>query len=157
MFQQHQHNIWSTDLRISYISRLFYKLSKVQFFCQLSHISCFCSSLSTNIIAIFVSFSSIIVDLWKVLINFNLLKLRSAVLSKAVIATLSLWWAQAPFPWASAEIFPGEAAPTFCLSVLGCWQFSANGRSQSTLLFYTKKKMVHFTAIITKNTLCWRQ
>ena len=59
-------------------------------------------SLSIDIIARFGRLSSVIVDLWNLLISLNLLKLRSAVIGK-----LSLEWTQAPFPLASAEIFPG--------------------------------------------------
>ena len=73
----------------------FSKSSKTQVFFQLSHIWCFCSF--TFNITRFVSLSSVKADLWNVLINFNLLKLRSILLRTAVIGKLSLWWPQAPF------------------------------------------------------------
>ena len=114
-------------------------------------------SLPVDIIARCVSFSSIIVDLWKVLISLNLLKLRLAVLRRGVIGKLSLEWPQAPFPWTSAEIFPGGATSTFCLQFSGCWWCSAIGGSQSALPFLHKKKLLHFMAIVTKNALRWQQ
>jgi len=70
-------------------------------------------SLPIDIISRLVSLSSVIVDLCNVLINLNSLKLRSTVLRIAVIGKFSL--TQAPFPLASAEIFPGKATSTFCL------------------------------------------
>ena len=88
---------------------LFPSFQKCKLFCHLSH-NVLALSLSIDIIARFVSFLSVTVDLWNVLISLNLLKLYSAVLRTAVIGKLSLgrqWKGpQAPFPLASAEIFP---------------------------------------------------
>ena len=42
------------------------------------------------------------------------------------------WWEP---PWVSAEIFPWAATSKLCLSFSGCWQRSANGRSQNALPF----------------------
>jgi len=38
-----------------------------------------------------------------------------------------------------------------------CWQCNANGFLQSALPFFYKKKLLHFTAIVTKNSLHWQQ
>ena len=99
-----------TDLSIRYFKLgkwLFQVLKNANVFVNsnISHI--LGVSLSIDIIARFVSFSSVIVDLWNVLTSLNLLKLRSVVLLIAVIGKLSLEWCQAPFLWASAVIFPG--------------------------------------------------
>jgi len=42
-----------------------------------------------------------------------LLKLSSTVLRIAVIGKFSLEWAQAPFPWVSAESFPWGTTSKF--------------------------------------------
>jgi len=57
----------------------------------------FAVSISVDIIARFVSLSSVIVDLSNFLINFNLLKLRSTVLRSAVIGKLSSYGPKSPF------------------------------------------------------------
>ena len=51
-----------------------------------------------------------------VLISLNLLKLRSEALRTALIGKLSSEWPQAPFPLASAEIFPGGQRRHFAYS-----------------------------------------
>jgi len=38
-------------------------------------------------------------------------------------------------PWASAEIFLGEATSKFCLSFSDCWRYNANKRLQNALPF----------------------
>ena len=117
-------------------------------------------SLSIDITAKFVSLSSVVVDLWNILISLNLLKIHSAVLHTAVIGKLSLGrqWkgTQAPFPLVSEETFPGGTTLTFCLYFSGLRRCNANGRSQNFSPFYTKK-LLHFTAIVTKNAFPWQQ
>jgi len=42
-------------------------------------------------------------------------------------------------PWASADIFPGGAESTICLSFSACWQCCANGLIQNALPFLDHK------------------
>jgi len=114
---------------------------------NISHISAV--SLSTDITARFVRFSSVIVDLWNVLISLNLLKLRSVVLCRAVIGSLSLEWPQVPFLWASAVIFPGGKRRHFAYTFQvadDAIQRNVYKALSSRKEIAHEKKLLHFTA-----------
>ena len=70
-------------------------------------------SLSIDVLARFVSLSSVIVDLWNVLISLNLLKLRSAVLYTVVIGKLWLEWPKTPFRGRPQKLFHGKQSRNF--------------------------------------------
>jgi len=73
----------------------------------------FAVSLSVDITARFVNYSSVLFDLWNVLNNCNLLKLRSTALRTAVIGKLSLWWPQTPFSRSQSPVVVFELKAQF--------------------------------------------
>jgi len=105
-------------------------------------------SLSIDILARFVSLSSVIFDLWNILISLNLLKIRSAVLRTAVIGKISLEWPQSPFPGRPQKFFHGGNVEIllilFRLLTMQCKRTFT-------------KRLLYFTAIITKNALRGRK
>ena len=72
----------------------FPNFQRYKYFLKSVRSNVFAVSLSIDIIFRIASFSSNIVDLPNVLINFNLLKLRATVLLTTLIGKLSLWWPQ---------------------------------------------------------------
>jgi len=68
-----------------------------------------------------------------------LLKLHSAVLRRAVIGKLLLEWPQAPFPLASAEIFPGGQRRHFAYTFKVSDDAMQTGVHKALYLFFTKR------------------
>jgi len=103
MFLQHQHDIKSRET-LTFIYSKYLKLRNWFFpsfqrdkcFSQLNHILCFCSFTFNRYHCQIVSLWSVIVDQWNVLINLNLMKLRSTVLHTAVIGKTFIMMAPSP-------------------------------------------------------------
>jgi len=91
------------------------------------------------------------------LISLNLLKFRSAVLRTAAIGKLLLKWTQAPFPLASAEIFPVGQRRHFAYSFQVADDAMQMDVHKAFYPFYAKRKLLLFTAIVTKNALRWQK
>jgi len=79
----------------------------------------FAVSLSIDIIASLISRSSVIVDLWNVLIKLNFLKFCSKVLRTAMICKLLLWLPHSPFQsWLKTRAkFLGPISNLCCIHI----------------------------------------
>ena len=106
-----------TELSICYVSsweNYFFQVFKNTYFSVNSVTSkVLAVSLSIDILARSVILSSVLVDLWNVLISLNLLKLHSALLRTAVIGELSLEWPQYPFHGRPQKFFHGKQRRNF--------------------------------------------
>ena len=110
--------------KFSEMQMLFCLFSEMQMFLSTVISNVLAVSLSINIIARFVSFSSVIVDLWNVLIIdlWNVLNRQTFV--RMAPSRLSM---------VVRRNFSRRSTSTFCLYFLGCWRCNENGRSQPFL------------------------